>query len=158
MRVNYGVSVTATDRWLAEIRAARAFSAGVKRDAAAGLYSHVQLFNPAASAITCIIRLTLASMGTASLIHVRTFDTALGTLVGNGVNLRSGSAGAAAELRTTDNAARLGTAVHILHALATTPIPIGPDWYFELGAARGVLVVPDDVNVNIAATFLWIEV
>ena len=159
MRVGLGgaVTVTATERWLAEIRSGRAFTRGGFSGPTAATLSHLQLFNPAASGVTIIIRAVIVAVSATGLVAIVTHNTALTTLVGAGVNLLAGGAAGLGELRSLDNAVQLGTIADRLSLIADTPSDVVPEWFFELGAGEGILVNSENANVRTIATYHWIE-
>lgn len=161
MRISTGVTVNVsanTERWLSEMRAGRAFASGALIGPTAANNSHVQLFNPAGSQITVIVRSVIGGPSANDLMLFRTHNTALTTLVGNGVNLLSGGAAGVAEVRTLDNAIVLGTGFGSFRALANDSKQVGPDWIIELGASEGLATSPATLNVGNATTFFWLEV
>lgn len=160
MRIVLGgqINVTATERWYSEVRAGRAFMRGTHVAAAAGALGEVQLFNPAASGITVIVRRATSGALAADRHQVRQYDTALGTLVGTGFNLLSGGAAAAAVIRTATPAAADGTLISEMRLPADALGDILDDWSWELGAGEGVLIVGTTANQVIDVTYFWIEV
>jgi hypothetical protein len=153
-----GLTVTATEKWLSEIRAGRAFAKGRLQAAVASENSHVQLKNPAASGKTAIVRSVLVSTPTAMLVSFQTYDTDLTTDVGAGRNLLSDGANGVAHIRSQTNIGVLGTKVGELHFPANHPLSIAPEWLWEMGDGEGILVVGGTVNVALSALFMWIEV
>lgn len=160
MRINAGtaISVTATELWLSEIRAGNAFARGIYLAASVGNLSEIQLFNPVASNKIVIVRSILAASSGLSSIDLRTHNTALGTLVGAGVNLLAGAAAAQGELRTATPAAADGTSFATIRAAAETELYIVPDWFMELGAGEGLIVTSVLANSGNGAFFTWREV
>ena len=159
MRLGLGgnLIVTATERWLAEIRAGRGFMKGASASAAAGQNPEVQLFNPVASGVTVILRMVLASNSVAVDCSFRQFNTALATLAGEGINLLSGAAAGKGEVRTATPAAIDGTLIGFIDIPASQTIQIAPEWMFELGAGEG-LHVAGPLAASLRGLFLWNEV
>ena len=143
--------------WLNEIRAGRGFVHSVRLAASVGNNGHVQLFNPAASGITVLVKRLSHSSGGAPLAHMTQHNTELTTDAGAGVNLLSGGGAAAAHLRSVDNSGVLGTIIGNHEIPATTPLLWFDDWFMELGEGEGLVAVNGSVNVSINATFFWIE-
>src|SRR6266850_2037921 len=58
MRQNLGtaLTVTATEKWLAAVQSGQAFGQFASQNAVAAQFSYVQLFNPAASGKTLLLR------------------------------------------------------------------------------------------------------
>lgn len=153
------IQVTAsTDLWLAEIRAGRAFTAGATVAASVGNFSELQLTNPLGSSVRVIIRAAILSVGAATRVQVRTHNPALVTFVKGGTNLLSGASAGQGQLRSAIAAVQDGTIVGEIDMLAATPFSVVPEWYFELPAQTGVLVVPSLVNTSVSALFMWREV
>jgi hypothetical protein len=160
VRINYGTSLTipaATELWLAELRAGRGFFRGAILISSPGNFSEIQLLNPAASGK--IIGVKFMAIGAAALgsINIRTHNTALGTLVGTGVNLQLGGTAGVGEVRTSQPAAEDGTLVAGLSNSAGGTLPVDFGWFIELDAGEGFLCDPNAVNVGFAATFIWRE-
>lgn len=160
MRIGLGgaITVTATERWLSEIRAGRAFIGNRVQVASAANFGHIQLLNPAGSAVTIIVRAIVLSLGAATRARMAYFDTALTTLVGTGANLLRGAAASVGTIRAEDNAAELGTEIYNINILSGTPTDPVPEWLCELGAGEGVLINCALVNTAILGNFLWMEV
>lgn len=158
MRLTSGRTVTATERWLDEIRAGRAFCGGDKMAAAAAKYSHLQLFNPAASGITVIARAPLCTMPAAQEININYYNTALATDTGLTGNLLRAGAASKAAVRKTTNAAALGTTIADVLLGSLAPLLILDQWFCELAAGEGVVIVNTTANADLTVFFSWIEV
>ena len=143
--------------WLNEIRAGRAFIRGAAVGASGGNFTEIQLFNPIGSGITIIGHRLLFSSGATEEVRLTTFNTALATLVGAGINLLAGGAAGVGEVRSAVPAAIDGTLVMPVNVLINTPVTVIDDWFFELGAAEGIITVPNVVNTSFRATYMWIE-
>lgn len=150
--------VEAEERWLAEIRRGRAFALGEQLSATAGVYSVIQLVNPAGSGVVIIIRSILVSGPTAVRISVRNFNTLLGTLVGTGVNQLIGGAAGAGEVRREGRATIVGTHMVAGHLGANTQIQPVADWFAELDPGEAIVVTAHTVNVTLEAAYQWIEI
>jgi hypothetical protein len=160
MRIGYGTSVTVptqAERWFSELRAGRAFSRGQALVASVGNFSEIQIFNPAGSGVSVIVYKINVSCSVADFTRVHVFNTALGALVGTGINLLSGGAAAVAELRTAQPAAQDGTFVSTIDAAATSPFERISVWAWELGAGEGVLIATGSVNRSLCTEFYWNE-
>ena len=144
--------------WLNEIRNDRAFHRGGALAASAGNFNEIQLFNPAGSGITVVIKRILASVAAASGVMVRRHDPALATLDGTGFNLRAGGAAAQAVIRTTQIAALDGTRISEQLLGASVITPIAEDWNKELPANTGLLVTGRGVNIELMVYYEWNEV
>ncbi len=160
MQVNLGraITVTATERWLDEIRAGRAFSRGAFLGASVGNVSMVQLFNPVGSGVNVIVRLLIVSVDATGFAQVYQYNTPLTNDSGAGVNLLSGGAAGQAHVRNQVNAVSLGTLLHNIPILANTPIIPVADWFMELGPGEGVHVHTALQNVGTSGNFQWLEV
>lgn len=160
MKINFGggLTVTATERWLSEIRAGRAFLRGKLLAASVGNYNELQFLNPAASGVTAIVRACFAGTGVGDYVQVRTHNAALATLVGQGVNLAAGGAAGLAAVRSATPAAPDGTLAAEIYTAAGALNSIVPEWLFELDAAEGILITTGNTNVALAATYYWIEI
>lgn len=144
--------------WLNEIRAGRAFAAGTTFGADPGENSHVQVFNPAASGITVIMRRALINGGVDSMYEIATHNVALTTLIGQGVNMLSGGGASLAEWRSQSIAGLSGTQFGRVSLLAETTFEMMKDWQIELGEGEGVLIRQLIVAQNVRVTMEWIEV
>lgn len=159
MRVGLGgaVTVTATERWLSELRAGRAFLRGATQTAVAAQFSHVQIRNPAASGVILLVRQIYASSAAAMAVALADRDAVLGGGANLGFNLLKGAAAGLGEVRTEANAAQLGTAHASFDLPAGQLTPLIPEWGYELGAGEGVLVFGGTVNVQLSVTYFWVE-
>ena len=159
MRVDFGadIEVVATERWLDELRAGRAFGYGTRLAAGgAGINSHLQLFNPAASGATILLRTIIAGTTIAGDIHIRAHNTALTTLESAGVNLLAGGAAGQGQVRS-QNAATLGSLLMRIPQPASETVRMLDEWIVELGPGEGVLVTPNGANLEVFANYLWVE-
>jgi len=145
------------ERWYSEIRRGRAFAFSDDRGPTVGSFSHIQLFNPAASGVIVITRYAVFATGAGAALEVHTWNTAAVNLSGTGVNLLNGGAGSAARVRWEDNAARQGTSFLSVLVAASDARNILPDWICELDAGEGLTVVPNATNVRLIGGFFWIE-
>lgn len=160
MKVSLGgaVSVTATERWLSEIRAGRAFRKGSQQGApGVGQNNVKQLFNPVGSAITVILFRALVLKPTTATVNFGADNTARGANSGFGENLLNGGAIAVGEHRAGSTAGALGLNTALtLQANVLTQL-IYP-WGFELGAAEGFSISSATANEALDSMFEWIEV
>ncbi len=147
----------ASDPWYTALRAGQAFWGGHHRGQSAAVFSHIQLLNPVASGKSATVYFFTGGATASGLYHVREYDTALTTLVQNGINCQSGGAGGVCEIRTMDNGAALGTLVTIIYAVSNAWLPVGNQWVFELGQGQGLVVAPGAVNVGVNAAWWWVE-
>jgi hypothetical protein len=152
-----GLTVTATERWLSEVRSGAAFIGGAAQGGAGGVYAQVQLLNPAGSGVTVLLRSILASSDAACRIQVGKWDTPLTALEHQGRCLLAGAAAGAGAVRTAS--AALPAADWGFNAYLNTAVPLFPvpEWFYELGAGEGVVVVSASVNVGLSASFAWLE-
>lgn len=170
MRLSTGVAASAdvTDRtardlgfvrefWYNEIRNSRGFVRGDISGPTAGQYSHVQLLNPGGSGITIVIRRIVVSGPTASQIAVRTYNTALATLVSAGANYNAGAAAATGVVRKEDNVAILGSPILFHRMGADRPCEVVSAWAWQLGAGEGVLLNAEVTNIAVYVSYEWVE-
>jgi hypothetical protein len=148
----------ASDIWHDAVQAGAGFFAGHRGNPAAGQYYHVQLLNPAASGKTLKVFHCHAGLNVAQRYQVREYDTALTTLVRNGVNCLSGSAAGVGELRAQSNAAQLGALACEVQTGADLTTDLGDTWPFTLTQGNGMLITSFAVDTGVAAGFWWIEV
>ncbi len=161
MRIGYGTSITvpvSAERWYSEINAGRAFVRGQNIGALAANFNEVQLFNPLASGKTITVYRALCSTAAIDGIYCRTHNTALATLVGNGINLQSGGAAGVGELRTAQVGALDGTNVTLLLTVANTPIERFSVWAWQLDPGEGILLTAANVNIGLSVEYYWNEV
>jgi hypothetical protein len=159
MKIGLGgqITVTATERWLSEIRGGRAFSLGADLGASVGNFGHIQLLNPAGSARTIIVRAAHGAAGAAINIAVRTSAVVLATLIGAGVNLLVGAVAGLGVIRQEALAAETGTLTGILSVPANDSRPFVTEWYVELDPGEGVLINGRTINTLVSAFYQWIE-
>mgnify|MGYP001590096182 CR=1 FL=1 len=143
--------------WLYELRNGRAYQGYATQAAVAAQYPHVQLFNPAASGKTIIVRLAKVFSTALQNIHQRLYDTALATNQANVQNLLSGGAAAVGQTRSATDVAILGTAFGNFGAVADESRDLFGEWVCVLAAAQGFLVNGATVNTQLSATFQWVE-
>lgn len=135
----------------------RAFVGDSFQIAVGSQFSHVQLFNPAASGRLLVLRRVVGVVGVASSVILRHYATALASLTGNGENKMLGSAASIAELRFTSNAALLGTRLVVARG------SVDGDFKYKLAGPiivpqnDGILVAVDLVNIYLGSSFEWIE-
>lgn len=160
MRIGTGgaLTVTSTEQWLSQLRAARAFLGSASIGPTAANYSHVQLYNPAGSGVQVIVRTAFASVAVAAFVNLGRYDVALTTDQGTGKNSLLGAAAAQAHIRSQDNAARLPTLVAQMYLQAGLPINFASEWLVEISPGQGIVLYPDTVNTEIVAAFSWYEV
>ena len=160
MRVSLGgnITVTATERWLSEVRAGRAFGFGDEQNGVAGQKSHVQLFNPAGSGVNALVRLTMVARGTAGVVGLCFHDTALTTDVGAGINLLRGGAAGACHVRKATDAADLGSQIFALRLQASASFEVTAEWLAEIGPGEGIHWRDGTVADTLTVGFLWAEV
>jgi hypothetical protein len=161
MRISFGGSITVpsqSERWFSEIRAGRAFNRGVVVVAGAAQIAEVQLLNPVASGKQAMIYSAMFSSNVNDQPQLRRYDTALATLVGNGVNLLAGGAASVCEIRTAIPAATDGSQLLILQTLASSPQALSPVWIAELSPGQGYLITGSTAVDGICAVWWWNEV
>lgn len=161
MRISTGVTVNVsanTERWLASLRAQGCFLGSAFLAASVGNFSHVQLFNPAASGKTLLLRGLVGGSPSATQISINSYNTALTTLFGAGLNGLMGGAAGVAELRTQTNAAELGTTFGRFRVLAGDSRSLSAEWIAEIPEGKGVLLSGGAVNIHVDASFTWEEV
>lgn len=163
MRISTGLTVNvqavaqSTERWLAEIRAGRAFYRGGSRGASVGNFSEVQLLNPAGSGVNVNVFRALISTDVAGTVGFRRHDTALGTLDGTGFNLLEGAAASVSEIRTANPGAQSGTERFRIAIPAAEFRLVIEQWLVELGPGEGVLFSKNTVNQEMQGVFFWME-
>jgi len=161
MRIEFpgggGGGGTFVDTWYTAVQAGTAFFAGHRQGATAGQFSHVQLLNPAASGVVIRVYYAAGGLNAAGRYRVNAYDTALATLVRNGVNCLSSGAAGIGELRTVDNAAALGAIIAEIQTGVDNTTPCGGMWPFTLAAGEGILFTSPAANIGVAAQFWWLE-
>lgn len=160
MKVNAGslITVSGLQQWYNAIRAGRAFSRRTSRTAVAAEFAHVQLFNPAASGVTLLVRRITVRVGTTAATYVNLYSVELTTLVGAGYNLQVGAAAGLGVTRTQSNAVQLGNTVRDVYVTTTEDRTVQEDYFCELPANTGILVNHEAQNSLIVACFEWEEV
>jgi len=119
-------------------------------------YSHVQLYNPAASGLIIYADLVVATRGAAGRLRIHEFDTAATNNTSTkGFRDKRLSGAPVGQIRYENNVGFRGD----LHGSADAPtadsviIPLD----YVLPAGAGILLVPNAVNVQCACTFYWRE-
>jgi len=102
-------TVTLQERWFTEMRGGRAFGGYNSQGGVAVEFSHLQLFNPAASGVIAIVYLVLGDQGAANPLWFAHYNTALTTSDGSTRNLLSGGAAPICVIRRQTNVAQLGS-------------------------------------------------
>lgn len=141
----------------------RAFIAATQTGPVAGQYSHVQLWNPAASGVLVILTGidTFVDAVAKTYYQFRRHNVAMAGFFGSGFNKYLGGVVSSATIQIESNAVLLGTTMffkeRILEAgnfkqifKLTDPIMIP--------AGYGLASVPSTVNVENSTIFEWIEV
>lgn len=143
--------------WYRQIGNSQAFCRAYSNPASAGNRNQIQLFNPAASSVTVVVRLMFIGSTTAQEIDVNQDNTAATNLLSTGINLNSGAAAATAQVRYANPAGEPGTTLCVYELVANQSILAVPDWFIQLGAGEGVSVVALTTNTQLACTFMWTE-
>lgn len=144
---------------LARVKAGACFIGPVNQAGVAGQYSYTELWNPAGSGKNLILNKISAQCLTAAVsLYVARHNAALATLAGNGISkITSGGTGAA-ELRAGTNAVLVGAPMGYFAIAAASD---SKDFDFSepliIQPGAGVLVNTLLFNVNLSATFQWIE-
>lgn len=128
-------------------------SAGV-----AGQYSHVQIWNPAASGKNLILNKISALFVTNSGAGINVSSAPLTNLTGKGVSKYLGGVASVGEIRNQTNAAALGTQVlnfGIEVSGGSKDFPFSEP--FVIPPGRGVIVQCGGVNISIYGSFQWNE-
>ena len=127
---------------------------------ASSQFSHVQLWNPAASGSRLVITKLLIRVGVTSGVLARRYTTALTTLSGGGRKKLDLSGSGAAEIRTQTDASALGEVVVGDWTLnANTPITENLENFpLVLLPGTGLNLQASVVNTTLTATFQWMEV
>jgi len=143
--------------WLNEINNARAFARVVDQAAVSAELSHCQLFNPAGSGITIVIRRVSLRLLTAGEFSLTSHNIELTTDHNPGFNLDSGATDGSGRVRRQTNTMVLGTNLENYNAADTgTVVPVD-DWWMRLGAGEGFNVVSNVANIRMVVNFRWIE-
>lgn len=160
MRIAFGggLTVTATDRWYAEIRAGRAFTGTGDVGAVVGEFSHIQLFNPAGSGRILLVHRFVVTALNVIAISMFTHNTELTTDNGAGANLLAGSTAGQGHVRQQTNVSVLGTEVRGWIIVANNPLDFVKEWDFELGEGEGIHVACTSTNQRIVTFTDWTEV
>lgn len=152
------------EEWLNFVRKGQAFYAEDFVQPGAGLFGHLQLFNPAGSGIRVICR-DVQHAGTATAIrNLRRHDVALATLgppAGFVIeNELGGGPAAVAEVREDALAVAVGSIFGIIAHPAfdegSLP-PSGQEWLHELLPGQGILVT-GAVGLVVIVNWQWVEV
>ena len=159
MRISFGggLTVSAEGRWLTELRAGRAFARNKVKTGAAGNYAHIQLINPAASGVICLVYEVRVSTTATQRTFGGTYDTACTDDDGAGISLLSHGATGGCHVRSQDNNARFGVDFAENDNLARSPLLICPPWSIELAEGEGFIVTPENVQTLLSTSFFWIE-
>ena len=124
--------------------------------AVVGENGHCQIFNPAESGIEVEIETILASLGSAGVAVLSSFDTALTTLdTSPQFRDRRIRGSPAAEVRRQNNAGTLGTGIIGVDLLALTTFTFTTPVLLREG--QGLQVEAATVNVALRGSFFWTE-
>jgi len=159
MRQNLGtaLTVTSTEKWLSYLQAGQTFSKGAAL-APGAAFAHIQLYNPAASGKTILLRNLFFDIGALVSVHINIDNVARVTDAGAGINMLSGAAAGVGHVRTEANAAEQGAVFNQWSPLANTVVKPYSDWVIQLGPAQGVTLVAITNNITLEAAFQWAEV
>lgn len=131
-----------------------------KGAAGAGQYSHIQLLNPLGSSKRIILTAWLANVLSASngSMYLTLYNTALGTLVGNGSSKYSGGSASVAEIRTGSDVGGLGTQIFSKAGQGICAIDMS-QWKqpIVLPPGKGVCAFWDVANIGISSSPEWKE-
>ncbi|MBN9357540.1 MAG: hypothetical protein J0I15_13890 [Herbaspirillum huttiense] len=151
-------SVEVIDGGKARTLAGGAFMGGVQCPAGAGLYSHLQLWNPPGSGKNIIIESATYSSSQNGGVFFRTNAAALSSLQGNGVAKLAGAAVSAAELRyQTINAYQSGNNMLVLNLSAGQFSTFNFKEPVVLKPGNGFLIIETIANVDITGCIEWYE-
>ena len=159
MRQNLGtaLTVTATEKWLAAVQAGTAFGMFGSQNAVAAQFSHVQLFNPVASGKTALVRAIIVATGAAGAAGFNIDNTARAVDGGAGINLINGGAAGVCHVRTEANAGVQGTQFGSVLTLASVSVVLPIEWFMQLAPGQGLTMYATAVNVQLVASFFWVE-
>jgi len=120
------MSVSVVDGGKARTDAGKAFMAYGYQAPVAAQYSHVQLWNPAASGVNVYVEKSLISLGVTGGVFIARYNTALTTLSGSLVAKKSSASASASQIRNEANAGALYSGI-----LAALTIPAGTPFMLE---------------------------
>lgn len=121
-----------------------------------GNFSHVQLFNPANSGVLLELLVADVFIGATQAVRLRLHDIALAAEAPDTGWLDARLEGAGAgEVRVEDAVAVLGAAVGSYRATANENLPVPKPVILLPGT--GALFAPQNNNVVVGASFLWLE-
>lgn len=151
-------SVEVIDGGKSRTLAGAAFMGGVQGGSVAAQYTHVQVWNPAASGKNVIVESVTYSSGGNGGIYIRTNAAALANLTGNGPAKLANGAASAAELRYASLGAFQGGGNMLVLNLAAgqfstfnfkEPVVLKP--------GNGILVIQTIGGNDVNAAFEWYE-
>lgn len=158
--IGSGAEISATERFLTEIRNGNAFQASFDLGASVGNAGVHQLFNPAASGVIVLVELAAISSDIAMRFHLRRHNAAFGAVFTD-VNLSTWAFNAAAaEARQGSTNINQGSQIGSWDLPANTAFawPFGGGrWVCELPQGEGVLFQTQTLNLNTRSTFRWVE-
>ena len=134
-----------------------AFIRGGGQTAVAAKNSHLQILNPAASGVTCLLDRIMFGLATGGQANLRIHSTALSTLQGGGSNKSVGGAAGQVDVYADSNAGLLGTAIGAFYVGSNDFIDIKLTRPFQLGEGEGLVIAASTVNVTMLGTFEWRE-
>lgn len=137
----------------------QAYMTVVSQAAIAAQYSHVQLWNPAGSGKVLNVSKFIVNSSSATAVHVRSHNVALGTYQWNGVSKKLGGPQAAGELRGTNNAAILPAGPSILGMTLQANLPYSHklDEPIIVLPGMGIVAISTTLATDVAANFEWYE-
>jgi hypothetical protein len=145
------------EAWLKYLRQKRAFASGGVLGASVGNFSEQQLLNPLGSRVTVHVYRVGVGAAVGTRIELRSYDTALGTLVTTSANLWIGGPAPVAQHCTAQPAGANGTLITALQRPLNSDSWRYADWVAILEPGKGILFVPDAVNQELGVEFFWAE-
>lgn len=157
--VQVGGTVAIIDGSKARSKSGVAFMGTAGGTGVASQFTHGQLWNPAGTGKNLVVeQITISSGGGPSNFAIRPYNTALGTLIGNGTNKMTGGAVSSAELRTTNNAALLYSSIGVsMNAAANQPFTYLPHEPIIVPPGYGLNVINAATAIDVQASYEWYE-
>lgn len=143
--------------WLNELENGRAFAFGAEHASISGNMPFIQLLNPAGSGKTIKVHKIEASSINSIAMMLRSYNPALGTLEGNGINLQMGGVAAVGEVRSSHGTAQLGTMIARQRVIANSSYNLGPLGLAVLDSGEGILVATSGTLDTLLVNFFWSE-
>ena len=107
--------------------------------------------------MTVLVKRIIVTVDTTGIVSLRSYNTALASAVGAGLNLNMGGAVGKGLIKNGIPAAEDGTVILPFKVIANTPFILADKYLAALAAGKGILIATATVNVNLYVSYEWNE-